>query len=65
IPDPWRAWFVLNPLCAAIEGMRAAITGRGLPPTDIVAPGAIVATVLLLVGWMTFRRINLRLTDYV
>lgn len=65
VPSEWRWLYALNPLCAAIEGLRWSVTGGGALAMDIGALGALGAAILLLSGLAYFRRADARLADVV
>lgn len=64
IPEGARtAYAALNPLAGVIEGYRRTIL-RGLPPDwGLLVPGAISATVLLVGGYMYFKRLEAGFAD--
>ena len=48
VPERWRWAYGLNPMAGVIEGFRWALTGRGDPPSVMLAVSA--GTVLLIAG---------------
>lgn len=65
VPDRWRLWFSLNPMVGVIEGFREA--WLGLRPADLAAMALSVAwaLVLLVGGWIYFRRVEQDLADRI
>jgi lipopolysaccharide transport system permease protein len=58
VPERWRALFALNPLAGVLEGLRAALLGRG---GDVAAPLGIaagMALIALVSGAFFFRRVE-------
>lgn len=58
VPAAYLGLYRLNPLAVAVEGVRAAMFGRTLPPTWAVAWAAIVAVGLLWLGRRFFKRLE-------
>jgi lipopolysaccharide transport system permease protein len=56
IPAPYRVWYGLYPMVGVIEGFRSAIFGRNPMPWDLLAAGALSASLLALTGALYFRR---------
>lgn len=65
VPVDWHWLYALNPLCAAIEGLRWSISNGALPPLAVLALGLLGGGALLLSGWLYFARANARLADVV
>lgn len=64
IPDKYRILYSLNPVVAVIEGYRACLLGTPMP-WQFIAPGAAVATILLVSGAMYFRRMERVFVDVI
>jgi lipopolysaccharide transport system permease protein len=56
IPENLRAFFYLNPVAVVIDTFRWAFTGTPHPPLEAYVAGASVAALLLVVGFIYFRR---------
>ena len=56
IPDRYAYLYALNPMVGVIEGFRAALLGTRAMPWDLIAIGALVATLLFFSGMLYFRR---------
>jgi lipopolysaccharide transport system permease protein len=56
VPERYQYLYALNPMVGVIEGFRAALLGSRAMPWDLIAIGAAVSCVLLLVGVSYFRR---------
>ena len=65
VPERWRWLYGLNPMAGVIEGFRYALTGRGEPPSLLLA--ASVAAVLLVVvgGLAYFQKMESTIADVV
>ena len=65
VPERWRWLYGLNPMAGVIEGFRYALTGRGEPPSLLLA--ASVAAVLLVVvsGLAYFQKMEATFADVV
>jgi lipopolysaccharide transport system permease protein len=57
VPERWRAVFALNPLVGVLDGMRAALLGRGAR-WDLVGVAAVAAVLALVSGAFFFRRVE-------
>ncbi len=55
VPQPWRAWFGLNPMAGVIEGFRWALLGKSSSP-GLLLWISIGAVVLLLAGGLFYFR---------
>jgi lipopolysaccharide transport system permease protein len=53
VPEKWRWLYGLNPMAGVIEGFRWALTGKGQPPSAMLAVSG-GALVLVLIGGMFF-----------
>ena len=56
VPERYQSLYALNPMVGVIEGFRAALLGSRPMPWDLIAIGACVAAVLLVIGGAYFRR---------
>lgn len=65
VPEPWRAFYGLNPMVGVVEGFRWALLGKAeaLDPSVIVSAGVVV--VLLVGGLYYFRRMEKTFADVV
>jgi len=65
IPERWRWLYGLNPMAGVIEGFRWTLTGKGQPPSNLLAVS--VAMVLLLVagGAAYFQKMEGTIADVV
>jgi len=64
IPGQYRFLYSMNPIVAVIEGFRACLLGTPMP-WQYIAPGAAVATLLLLFGALYFRRMERVFVDVI
>jgi lipopolysaccharide transport system permease protein len=64
VPTKWRWVLFLNPMAGFIEGFRSALFGR---PVEITATaiGLAVTLLILLIGLITFRRIEESFADVI
>jgi lipopolysaccharide transport system permease protein len=58
VPERWRWLYGLNPMVGVIEGFRWALTGRGQPPTLLLAVSSLAVVVVLVGGLVFFRRME-------
>ncbi len=65
VPARWRWLYGLNPMAGVIEGFRWSLTGRGQPPTLLLAVSAGAVFVVLLGGLAFFRRTEGAIADVV
>ena len=56
VPEQYRMLYFLNPLVVVIEGFRWAFTQTPAPPLEAWVLGSLSATVLLVSGYLYFRR---------
>jgi lipopolysaccharide transport system permease protein len=64
IPEKYRLLYSLNPIVAAIEGIRASILGTPMPWTYIL-PGVFTSVLLLLSGAFYFKRMERVFVDVI
>jgi lipopolysaccharide transport system permease protein len=57
VPERWREWMALNPLAGLVELYRAALLGGPTSGGAMLSRVALVATLVLIGGWWTFRRL--------
>lgn len=65
VPEQWRFWFYANPLVAPLEAFRWSILGTGEPPGWPIVYSTVVATVLLVFGAFSFKRMERRFADVI
>jgi lipopolysaccharide transport system permease protein len=65
VPEPWRAWYGLNPMAGVIEGFRWALLGSAEAPgwQLVVSTGTVL--VMLVGGLFYFRRVERFFADVV
>jgi lipopolysaccharide transport system permease protein len=65
IPEPYRAWYGLNPMAGVIEGTRWALLGTDAPSWGLMAVSAMVVVLLLAGGMYYFKRMEKTFADVV
>ena len=65
VPERWRWLYGLNPMAGVIEGFRWSLTGRGQPPTLLLAASTAVVMVLLFGGVAYFQKMEGTIADVV
>jgi len=65
VPERWRCLYGLNPLVGVIEGFRWSLTGRGEPPSLMLAASAAVVLLVLGGGLVYFRAMESTIADLV
>ncbi len=65
VPDNWRALYYLNPLVAAIEGLRWSLLGTEPPSGGAVAWSVAAAALAMITGVMVFRRMERGFADVI
>jgi lipopolysaccharide transport system permease protein len=65
VPVRWRWLYGLNPMAGVIEGFRWALTGRGQPPSLLLAVSAGAVLIVLIGGLAFFRRMEGTIADVV
>jgi lipopolysaccharide transport system permease protein len=57
VPERWREWIALNPLAGLVELYRVALLGGSAASGVMLSRVALVAALVLVAGWWTFRRL--------
>ena len=65
VPERWRWLYGLNPMAGVIEGFRWSLTGKGQPPSLMLAASAGAVIVVLIGGLFFFRRMEGTIADVV
>ncbi len=65
VPEPYRAFYGLNPLTGIVEGFRWALMGTPAPNWAMVAVSAVVTSGILIGGLLYFRRMEKTFADVV
>ncbi len=65
VPDSLRFVYGLYPVVGMIEGFRASLLNTTAFPWDLLASGYIGGTIILLTGWIYFRKHEMIFTDIV
>jgi lipopolysaccharide transport system permease protein len=65
IPEPYRTWFYLNPMCGALDLFRYGISGTTpLYPLGL-AMSSVVAVVLFFFGGAVFQKVEQSFADHI
>ena len=66
VPEKWQLIYSLNPMASVVEGFRWALLGtdQGAPGTQLMV-SCVVALVLLVSGYLYFRRMERSFADMV
>jgi lipopolysaccharide transport system permease protein len=65
VPARWRWLYGLNPMAGVIEGFRWALTGKGQPPSLLLAASAGAVIVILVGGLIYFQKMEGTIADVV
>jgi lipopolysaccharide transport system permease protein len=65
VPARWRWLYSLNPMTGVIEGFRWALTGRGAPPSPLLAVSSAAVLVAVAGGVAYFRKMEGTVADVV
>jgi lipopolysaccharide transport system permease protein len=65
IPEPYRVLYFLNPLALVVEGFRWSVAGSPAPPLYAWIIGPTVTVLLLVIGYVSFRKREPLFADYV
>jgi len=65
VPERWRWLYGLNPMAGVIEGFRWALTGKGQPPSLMLAASAGAVIVALIGGLYFFKKMESTIADVV
>jgi lipopolysaccharide transport system permease protein len=65
VPEKWHTLYYLNPLVAAIEGLRWSLLGTEAPSAGSVAYSSAVAVLAIVAGVMVFRRMERGFADVI
>jgi homopolymeric O-antigen transport system permease protein len=65
IPERWRWLYGLNPMAGVIEGFRWALSGKGQPPSSLLAVSAAMVLVLVGCGAVYFQKMEGTIADVV
>lgn len=65
VPESWRTLYYLNPLVAAIEGLRWSLLGTEPPSGGAVAWSVSVAALAMIAGVTVFRRMERGFADVI
>jgi lipopolysaccharide transport system permease protein len=60
-----RSLFALNPMSGAVEGFRWSLTGAGQAPWALAAGSFVVASIVLVLGLVYFRRVEQFFADVI
>jgi len=64
VPERFRVWYsALNPLAPVIDGYRRTVLFGKAPQWHLLAPGALTATVVLVGGYLLFKRLEGGIAD--
>ncbi|HEX2699973.1 MAG TPA: ABC transporter permease [Acidimicrobiales bacterium] len=64
VPGKWRPWYAaMNPLAPVIDGYRRTVLLGKAPQWNLLVPGALTASVVLVGGYLLFKRLEGGLAD--
>ncbi len=65
VPEPWRAWYGLNPMAGVVEGFRWALLGKPGGTASLLSISVVIVCVLLFSGLVYFRRMEKTFADVI
>jgi lipopolysaccharide transport system permease protein len=65
VPERWRWVYGLNPMAGVIEGFRWSLTGKGQPPTLLLAASGAMVLLLVVGGVAYFTKMEGTIADVV
>jgi lipopolysaccharide transport system permease protein len=65
VPERWRWVYGLNPMAGVIEGFRWSLTGKGQPPTILLAVSSTMVLLMVAGGAAYFTRMEGTIADVV
>ncbi|MGA2075424.1 MAG: ABC transporter permease [Terriglobia bacterium] len=65
VPEKWRWLYGLNPMAGVIDGFRWALTGKGQPPSLMLAASTAAVIAVLIGGVLFFRKMEATIADVV
>ena len=63
VPERMRTLYMLNPMAGVVDSWRSVLAEGAAPSMVYLGTAAIGATVLLVVGYVVFRRVEMTLAD--
>lgn len=64
LPETYRPWMLLNPLAGSIESLRAAVLGHSIE-YRLLGASCVVSALLLITGYVFFRRSERQFADLI
>jgi len=65
VPFEYQALYHMNPVAVFLEGLRASLLGTAMPETRHVVSALLTTVVFLVLGSVTFRRLERRFADVI
>ena len=65
VPEPWRAWYGLNPMAGVVEGFRWALLGKTWDTAPLLLVSTVIVVFLLVSGLAYFRRMERTFVDVI
>jgi len=65
VPAKWRWLYGLNPMAGVIDGFRWAMTGRGEPPSILLAASSLAVVLLVFSGLVYYHAVEGLIADVV
>jgi lipopolysaccharide transport system permease protein len=65
VPERWRVWFMLNPLTAIVEGVRATLLFGRAPDWTLAAVSTGLIVLLFVIALITFKRMDKYFADVI
>lgn len=65
VPPKWRMWYGLNPMAGVVDGFRWSILGKAGHPGPMIWVSAGAVVVMLIGGYLYFRKMETSFADIV
>jgi lipopolysaccharide transport system permease protein len=65
VPPEWRALYMLNPMASIIDGYRKVVLDGVYPDFYYTGYAAIVSIILLVIGYIYFKKLEMSMADII
>jgi len=65
VPPEWQRVYMLNPMASIIDGYRKVVLEGVYPDFSYIAYAAIVSVVLLIIGYVYFKKLEMSMADII
>lgn len=65
VPEPWRPWYMLNPMAVVVDGVRGAVLHGRAPDLTHLLVATVTVGCLAILAYAYFKRVEVKFADLI